>query len=345
MIRLHLLPWCSRLETLRARHLLDLEAKVGRGEAPVQRDFPHWPEKLSLHLSEHQANKCAYCEDSPGKGDLTVEHFRPKLGEEGYWWLAWSAENLLAVCAGCQSRKGDRFPIEGTRLSIGQHPPGDERPAFLHPGLTDPSSHVELRKVDGRWTIDHMGTREGRHTVAALALADRFLGRFDLHAKAVEDSFDPVRTLLSAGEREGAVVLWGRKLDIYDCDQAIFRALTRAILTELFAAELRVGTLTFRDGAPSTTGIVLSLEEEARKAAIDALAADARDAVYRLGGRAENEEWDTAIWAVLGEGPKSVADLILLFDMNRPTVRKHLTRLESRGEVRQQGDVWSWVGP
>ena len=50
--------------------------------------------------------KCAYCETSVEQ--LDVEHFRPKRG--GYYWLAYSWDNLLLSCSICNVAKGNSFP-------------------------------------------------------------------------------------------------------------------------------------------------------------------------------------------------------------------------------------------
>lgn len=60
--------------------------------------------------------KCAFCETR--NEQLHVEHFRPKRG--GYYWLAYSWDNLLLACATCNSFKGNDFPLDkyGTRASF-----------------------------------------------------------------------------------------------------------------------------------------------------------------------------------------------------------------------------------
>jgi hypothetical protein len=117
-------------------------------------------------------DKCAFCEcvigglDQPGD----VEHFRPKLGVQnaqgkpvmvrmfgvrrsphpGYFWLAYTWDNLIPACALC-NREGKRnyFPVD---------PPGSnakdpkelarEVPLLIHPGLEDPAKHLKLDRSD-----------------------------------------------------------------------------------------------------------------------------------------------------------------------------------------------------
>lgn len=51
--------------------------------------------------------KCAFCETKSEV--MHVEHFRPKRG--GYYWLAYSWDNLLLCCPTCNINKGDDFPL------------------------------------------------------------------------------------------------------------------------------------------------------------------------------------------------------------------------------------------
>ena len=155
MIRLAPLPRRPGLETLRARHRPKVEQKLSAGADLEEADFPTFPDAMKRELEAHQRNKCAWCERDFGVGDLTVEHFRPMMG--GFPLDAWSGDNLLAACGACQLRKGNRFPTE------------EGRPLWIHPGQSDPSEHLEFKMVDGRWTVDHRGTAQGRHTVEALA--------------------------------------------------------------------------------------------------------------------------------------------------------------------------------
>lgn len=62
--------------------------------------------KSCLEDIYHQ--KCAFCETSAEL--MQVEHFRPKRG--GYYWMAFSWDNLLLSCPTCNTHKGDKFPLE-----------------------------------------------------------------------------------------------------------------------------------------------------------------------------------------------------------------------------------------
>ena len=57
--------------------------------------------------------KCAFCEQCIEQ--FHVEHFRPK---SIYYWLAYSWDNLLAVCPTCNQNKGNRFEVLRSRVSL-----------------------------------------------------------------------------------------------------------------------------------------------------------------------------------------------------------------------------------
>lgn len=67
--------------------------------------------KDQLKLIYH--GKCAYCE-TPAE-QMVVEHYRPKRG--GYYWLAFSWDNLLLACPKCNEYKGDSFPVLRGRVA------------------------------------------------------------------------------------------------------------------------------------------------------------------------------------------------------------------------------------
>ncbi len=73
-------------------------------------------------LEELFYEKCAYCE-KPLPEVWDVEHFRPKRrvaeekGHPGYYWLAYSWENLYPSCLNCNRRRKDKPTWED--LSVG----------------------------------------------------------------------------------------------------------------------------------------------------------------------------------------------------------------------------------
>ena len=75
-------------------------------------------DKLRAALKKLFDGKCAYCETSLSETDWDVEHFRPKgrvaenKNHPGYYWLAYTWENLYPSCKACNQNRRER-PIWG----------------------------------------------------------------------------------------------------------------------------------------------------------------------------------------------------------------------------------------
>jgi hypothetical protein len=154
-----------------------------------------WRELKVWFLKYVFAGKCAYCEGSYLAGDPQhAEHWRPKgkvtrldederevaverdgIPHRGYWWLAYSWENLVPACFLCNTGdgKGTKFPIAG-RYAFSPEEAGDvaalnelEKPWLLHPcNEPKPERHIGFYKDGtayakekseyGFWTIKVM---------------------------------------------------------------------------------------------------------------------------------------------------------------------------------------------
>jgi hypothetical protein len=101
--------------------------------------------------------KCCYCEFKISKSYNDVEHYRPKgranrkpgcVTTHGYWWLAFSLNNLLFACPSCnRSAKNDKFPLAvgSAALMAEQLAPGGESPLFIDPaGSVNPVEHIKF---------------------------------------------------------------------------------------------------------------------------------------------------------------------------------------------------------
>ncbi len=93
-------------------------------------------------LKEMYQGKCAYCESYVEQ--MVVEHYRPKRG--GYYWLAFSWDNLLLACPTCNVFKGSVFPVSKARViydpnrdTIGLiHQMGSRYDKLEHPLVVNP---------------------------------------------------------------------------------------------------------------------------------------------------------------------------------------------------------------
>ena len=135
--------------------------------------------KVKDILQKQQHNKCCYCE---AKHSVTsaarIDHFRPKSAVRqckgstrvypGYYWLAYSWNNLLLACEECNMRKSDYFPLQQPKQRARSHldPLDREAPLLLNPYVEpNPAKHLTF---DG--SACRPQTERGRVTIAALGL-------------------------------------------------------------------------------------------------------------------------------------------------------------------------------
>lgn len=138
------------------------------GSIPVKRDL----------LASHNG-KCCYCERSRDKVEVDVEHFRPKRAVTenredtvkqypGYYWLAYSWDNLFLSCKGCnQTWKKNSFPLSNhdsrSRWHNDVNTVEKEVPLLANPA-EEPRNHIRFddeapRPIDeiGQVTIRELG--------------------------------------------------------------------------------------------------------------------------------------------------------------------------------------------
>lgn len=134
-------------------------------------------------LVEMHRGKCCYCEKRLESRELQVEHFRPKGAvrqlpgdaneRPGYFWLAYSWDNLFLACAACNGKKSTTFPLEdpGQRARSCHDEVACEAPELVNPSEDDPRDHIYFRdEVPCHWT------KKGWRTIEVLDLR-----RNDLH--------------------------------------------------------------------------------------------------------------------------------------------------------------------
>jgi len=109
-------------------------------------------------LKTAQRWKCCFCESKiEGTSYGEIEHFRPKaawrqapttkLIRPGYYWLAYSWDNLLWSCKVCNGKhKKHLFPLANPEA---RDCPGrtieDETPMLIDPTKCDPRQHIRFR--------------------------------------------------------------------------------------------------------------------------------------------------------------------------------------------------------
>lgn len=152
------------LATLRQKKLASLRAL---GRTFKSDDFDGYKGKdngFAALLSRAQHKKCCYCEGRLTTSFNDVEHYRPKCRADrapgsdlthGYWWLAFTWNNLMFACASCnRTGKNDQFPLahDAMPLMPEQSAPGDENPLLLDPcSSINPVEHIVFALELGQW--------------------------------------------------------------------------------------------------------------------------------------------------------------------------------------------------
>ncbi len=104
--------------------------------------------------------KCAYCEKKLLDASKPIEHYRPKRG--GYYWLAYSWDNLLLSCTECNTAKGNKFPVKNTKVNYNDetfediHALGSTYDDLEEPCLVNPEKEdiVDKLQFDKKGKID-----------------------------------------------------------------------------------------------------------------------------------------------------------------------------------------------
>ena len=124
--------------------------------------------------------KCCYCEKRLEGPDLHVEHFRPRgafrqtttenYEYPGYYWLAYSWDNLLLACPTCNGRKSATFPLKNPQERARSHNDeiANEVPMFIDPAFDDPREHIRFKD-----DAPESPTKRGKFTITELKLDNR----------------------------------------------------------------------------------------------------------------------------------------------------------------------------
>ena len=131
-----------------------------------------------------------------------MEHFRPKgavrqstnagIEYPGYYWLAYSWENLLLACQACNTKKGTKFPLRNPEQRARSHHDAltFEQILFVNPAEEDPREHIRFDNdapyplTDcGRQTINDLQLRRDGLTEERL----RYIGFLNSHINILKD--------------------------------------------------------------------------------------------------------------------------------------------------------------
>lgn len=182
----------ATIQTTQLAKLRELIRTSGREPISDEIDGYRIP-AICEKLLEMQGGKCCYCERHILEKFYDVEHYRPKTRAirqntsrdgcdetHGYWWLAFTWDNLLYACPICNRiHKNTFFPLANGSIALTAEnaPPGNERPLLLDPcGDINPVEHIEFHldqtiPTIERWNVrPRNGSPLGQETIRVLGL-------------------------------------------------------------------------------------------------------------------------------------------------------------------------------
>lgn len=215
------------LGAVRDRELSALRALIEREKRPPGPNEIHGYKVVKDVLWEAQGKKCCYCESREQRDHRDVEHHRPKgradrspgcVEDHGYWWLAFTWDNLLLSCNSCnRSYKRIKFPLDvgSAPLIAEEGPPGREVPLLIDPAKESGVPHIQFRR-ERRMGSEvwipraRRGSRRGAMTIEVCGLdRDELLTLYGDHVKDwVEDEVGKIKKAIAYGDREAVKVAW-----------------------------------------------------------------------------------------------------------------------------------------
>lgn len=159
--------------------------------------------------------RCAFCESPLLEAEMRVpSHFRPrqralqlngKVDPSHYWWLTYAWSNLYSTCLNCNSIRGTRFPVRGSRAAYedGRKTITSENRLLLDPCEDDPELELQFQNDGtvlsttprGSTTIDVFGLNRAslvnarlKHCAEVDKLCDQYFRKQGLR-KWKEDDF------------------------------------------------------------------------------------------------------------------------------------------------------------
>ncbi|MCP4654148.1 MAG: hypothetical protein GY856_01885 [bacterium] len=224
MIRIERGPEPEGLASIRQTEI----ERVRQIPNPSQKDVGRKYRSFASRLRTVQRYKCCYCEMRVQQSHNDVEHYRPKARADrspgsaathGYWWLAWTWENLLFACPGCnRSAKNVSFPLAvgSVALAPEEMPPGQERPLLIDPAAENGIDRIRFRPnipgKEGEWLpAARDDDARGEKTVRVLELArDDLLDLYRVHVERLMPIVHDVRGAIDRDDSEAVQEEWRR---------------------------------------------------------------------------------------------------------------------------------------
>ncbi len=251
-------PEPLELENVRREELERLRHDLVARRRPTSDDIGKRYTFVKEALWQAQNEKCCYCECREQLEYRGVEHFRPKSradrrpgaeADHGYWWLAWTWENLLFACEYCnRSAKRDLFPLDhgSVALMAEEPPPGEERWLLIDPAAESGIEHIQFvpaRLGDRRRWIPRPrgGSSKGRWSIRVCRL-DRpsLLTAYSNHVQHnVIPQVRQVETAIASEDAQAVRHRWAWAVDRLLNPYQIYVGLSFDSLDHFFPQDLR----------------------------------------------------------------------------------------------------------
>lgn len=235
--------WSKKAVTARAQAIAD---GPGHEVSDLYKDV-----SVRVALDELFHGKCAYCEQCIRDTEWEVEHFRPKgrnatTGHMGYYWLAYTWENLLPACARCNkvrrdpptyadrkngetAGKGVHFPIAAgtSHVSDPAIDVTNERPLLLNPCVDQPEDHIQFDVMGGVQPRNR--SQQGDSTIQTVFLKRRTLTL--LRHAAAKEAVQCMTHLVEARAKDNklAIAHAEQRIAALKADSHVFAAVARDV--------------------------------------------------------------------------------------------------------------------
>ena len=204
--------------------------KIVSSRPPTNDDIGKKYKLVLKYLWDQQLAKCCFCDCYQHPEYNDVEHYRPKTAvkhseegevKPGYWWLAWTWENLMFCCSTCnRSFKRTSFPLDEASVPLKpmEQPPGQEIALLINPYEENPIEHIQFKRIQvgdyDRWCpFPRNQSRKGERTIKVVGLRRPSLFEaYERHFQnQVELPLKEIHAAIRQGDRESIARTWKKE--------------------------------------------------------------------------------------------------------------------------------------
>ncbi|MFT3766637.1 MAG: hypothetical protein QM820_14150 [Minicystis sp.] len=268
--------------------------------------------------------------------------------ERGYWWLAWTWENLVFGCQSCNGKscKGSRFPLARGSAALGLHeqPPAGEQALLIDPTdpRVDPMDLIRFRWNGKHWRPFAVNDdARAAWTIEVFRLAGpSLLTAYTIRIASLEQQARALRNALADGRPAATIHQeWTSLRDTALAPGESYLALGHDWLAATFATEIQRFGLTLARPFLQHPGAAGGVAPEPPLPSRPALAGLPERLQYRVRAARHHqgpaEVLRALIVDVCRERPFTTAELVTL--LGRPTaIPGYLRELEGHALLRDE---------